>query len=132
MKVKLEEDHQRRFIKSLKAKPRKLPYKDAVSFWFMGLWYIILWGVETGVLYSFFLLLLIFSQRIWIQANLGADTKEEFFDMVANGNLKTPYIPKHPDEYYSDEGTWISWDHFLHGIFETKNNKKEDDTLDNP
>jgi len=32
MKVKLEEDHQRRFQQSLKSKPRKLPYKDAVSF----------------------------------------------------------------------------------------------------
>lgn len=32
--------------------------------------------------------------RIWVQANLGCDTKEEFDDLVANGNLRTPYIPK--------------------------------------
>jgi len=53
-------------------------------------------------------------------------------DMVANGNLRTPYIPKQPDVYYSEDGTWISWDHFLHGIFEelpwTK--KRDDDSLE--
>jgi hypothetical protein len=32
MKVKLEEDYQRRFKQSLQSKPRKLPYTDAVSF----------------------------------------------------------------------------------------------------
>lgn len=53
--------------------------------------------------------------RIWVQKNLGVDTKEEFFDLVANGNLRTPYIPKEPEKYYSDNGTWISWDHFLKG-----------------
>jgi hypothetical protein len=31
LKVKLEEDHQRKFMQSLKSKPRKLPYEDAVS-----------------------------------------------------------------------------------------------------
>ncbi len=52
-------------------------------------------------------------QRKWVQANLGVDTKEEFFDLVANGNLRTPYIPKEPEKYYTVSGTWISWDHFL-------------------
>ena len=52
---------------------------------------------------------------IWVQRNLGVDTKEEFFDFVANGNVRTPYIPKEPEKYYSDNGTWISWDHFLKG-----------------
>jgi hypothetical protein len=56
--------------------------------------------------------------RKWIQANLGASTKEEFFDLVENGNLRTPYIPKRPDEYYVETREWISWDHFLTGIFD--------------
>jgi len=51
---------------------------------------------------------------IWVQRNLGADTKEEFDDLVANGNVRTPYIPKQPETFYKDQGTWISWDHFLH------------------
>lgn len=51
--------------------------------------------------------------RRWVQANFGAETKEEFFDLVENGNLRTPYIPKDPEKYYSENGTWISWQHFL-------------------
>lgn len=56
--------------------------------------------------------------RRWIQANLGPDTKEEFLDLVENGNLRTPYIPKRPEEYYTETREWISWDHFLTGIFD--------------
>ena len=56
--------------------------------------------------------------RRWVQANLGADTKEEFRDMVANGNLRTPYIPKNPKAWYTETGDWISWDHFLTGFFD--------------
>lgn len=51
--------------------------------------------------------------RKWVQANLGPSTKEEFFDLVENGNLRSPYIPKQPEKYYSEKGTWISWEHFL-------------------
>ena len=51
--------------------------------------------------------------RRWVQYNLGPDTKEEFDDLVANGNLRTPYIPKKPEEYYTETGDWISWEHFL-------------------
>lgn len=51
--------------------------------------------------------------RRWVQKNLGPDTREEFDDLVANGNLRTPYIPKQPEEYYTATGDWISWDHFL-------------------
>jgi len=54
-----------------------------------------------------------------VQANLGADTEEEFNDLVANGNLRTPYIPKMPEKYYTETKEWISWDHFLRGIFDT-------------
>jgi hypothetical protein len=53
--------------------------------------------------------------RRWVQANLGATTKDEFKDMVANGNLRTPYIPKNPSVYYRQTGDWISWDDFLTG-----------------
>jgi hypothetical protein len=56
--------------------------------------------------------------RRFVQANLGANTKEEFFDLVANGNLRTPYIPKNPERYYTSTREWISWDHFLKGLFD--------------
>jgi len=58
--------------------------------------------------------------RRWVQANLGVDTEEEFDDLVANGNLRTPYIPKRPEEYYTNTREWISWDHFLRGIFDER------------
>ena len=56
--------------------------------------------------------------RRWIQANLGPDSKEEFYDLVENGNLRTPYIPKRPEEYYLRTREWISWEHFLTGLFD--------------
>ena len=56
--------------------------------------------------------------RLWIQANLGPNTKEEFYDLVENGNLRTPYIPKRPEEYYTRTREWISWDHFLTGLLD--------------
>ena len=51
--------------------------------------------------------------RTWVQRNLGVDTEDEFNDLVENGNLRTPYIPKRPEEYYRQSTEWISWDHFL-------------------
>ena len=51
--------------------------------------------------------------RKWVQANWAPDSKEEYEDLVANGNLRTPYIPKRPEEYYTETGDWVSWDHFL-------------------
>ena len=51
--------------------------------------------------------------RRWVQYNLGPDTKAEFDDLVNNGNLRTPYIPKSPEQYYTETGDWVSWDHFL-------------------
>jgi len=88
VRVKLEKDHKRSFLKS---RPWKLPYEDA---------------------------------RRWVQANLGADTQEDFFDLVENGNLRTPYIPKNPEDYYSATNNWISWDHFLHGLFDTDSGRE--------
>jgi len=58
--------------------------------------------------------------RRWVQANLGVDTEAEFHDLVANGNLRTPYIPKNPELYYTGTREWISWDHFLGGLFDSK------------
>lgn len=52
----------------------------------------------------------------WVQRNLDADTKEEFEDLVANGNVRTPYIPKCPEKYYKERGTWISWEQYIHTI----------------
>ena len=57
--------------------------------------------------------------RQWVQANWGVRTKEEYDDLVENGNLRTPYIPKQPEQYYTSTREWISWDHFLKGIFDT-------------
>ena len=51
--------------------------------------------------------------RRWVQGNLGCNTKEEFEDLVENGNLRTPYIPKRPEEYYTRTRDWVSWEHFL-------------------
>jgi hypothetical protein len=59
--------------------------------------------------------------RHWVQATLGPDTQEEFEDLVANGNLHTPYIPKRPEEWYTRTREWISWDHFLKGIYDNSN-----------
>jgi hypothetical protein len=56
--------------------------------------------------------------RRWVQANFGVDTQEEFDDLVANGNLRTPYIPKNPEAYYKETREWISWEHFLKGCFD--------------
>ena len=58
--------------------------------------------------------------RIWVQANLGCDTEEEFMDFVANGNLRTPYIPKQPEQYYTETREWVSWEHFLRGCFDNR------------
>jgi hypothetical protein len=59
--------------------------------------------------------------RRWVQGNLGVKTREEFEDLVENGNLRTPYIPKRPEDYYSRRKEWISWDHFLKGCFDGQN-----------
>ena len=88
VRVKLEKDHKRSFLKS---RPWKLPYEDA---------------------------------RRWVQANLGADNQADFEDLVENGNLRTPYIPKNPQEYYSTTNDWISWDHFLHGLFDSDSDRE--------
>jgi hypothetical protein len=32
--------------------------------------------------------------------------------------LRTPYIPKQPEKYYTSTREWISWDHFLKGVFD--------------
>lgn len=69
----------------------------------------------------------------WIQRNWGPKTKQEFEDLVANGNLRTPYISKRPEEYYGERGEWISWDHYLLGecksedIENTKKGKEDGD-----
>ena len=69
----------------------------------------------------------------WIQRNWAPKTKQEFEDLVANGNLRTPYISKRPEEYYGERGEWISWDHYLLGecksedIENTKKGKEDGD-----
>lgn len=51
--------------------------------------------------------------RRWVQANIGASTKEEYEDDLAMGVSRTSYIPFRAEEYYTSTGEWISWDHFL-------------------
>jgi len=51
----------------------------------------------------------------WIQRNWAPKTREEFEDLVENGNLRTPYISKRPEEYYGERGEWRGWDHYLLG-----------------
>jgi hypothetical protein len=58
--------------------------------------------------------------RQWVQCNLGAETQEEFHDLVANGNMRSPYLPKNPKVYYTGTGEWVSWEHFLTGYFEER------------
>jgi hypothetical protein len=54
--------------------------------------------------------------RQFIQRNWGPiRTRKEFEDLVLNGDLKTPYISKRPEEYYGKRGEWISWEHYLLG-----------------
>ena len=66
----------------------------------------------------------------WICKNYDISTKKEFMDLVANGQLRTPYISKDPETYYGVRGQWISWDHYL-GVGMNKkssnNNMTDDD-----
>eukprot|EP00562_Extubocellulus_spinifer_P017808 CAMPEP_0178585922 /NCGR_PEP_ID=MMETSP0697-20121206/25649_1 /TAXON_ID=265572 /ORGANISM="Extubocellulus spinifer, Strain CCMP396" /LENGTH=239 /DNA_ID=CAMNT_0020222019 /DNA_START=483 /DNA_END=1202 /DNA_ORIENTATION=- len=129
VRVKLEKDHKRSFLKS---RPWKLPYEDARRWVQANL------GADTDELVRVKLekdhkrsflksrpwKLPYEDARRWVQANLGADTQEDFFDLVENGNLRTPYIPKNPEDYYSATNNWISWDHFLHGLFDTDSGRE--------
>lgn len=52
----------------------------------------------------------------WIQHNFPhIKTKEEFEQLVSDGDLKNVYISKRPEEYYGRRGEWISWEHYLCG-----------------
>ena len=54
--------------------------------------------------------------RQFIQRNWGPiRSKKEFEDLVSNGDIRTPYISKRPEEYYGRRGEWISWEHYLLG-----------------
>jgi exonuclease I len=57
----------------------------------------------------------------WIQFNYAPQTKEEFEQLVMDGTLKNVYISKRPEEYYSERGEWISWDHYLLGKCSSSN-----------
>mmetsp|Transcript_29614 Transcript_29614/g.61663 ORF Transcript_29614/g.61663 Transcript_29614/m.61663 type:complete len:190 (+) Transcript_29614:114-683(+) len=70
------------------------------------------------------------TSRRWIQMNWAPKTKEEFFDLVANGNLRTPYISKNPEEYYGERGEWISWDHYLLGSLDDGKNETDNGKRD--
>lgn len=62
----------------------------------------------------------------WIQRNWAPETQQEFEDLVENGNLRTPYISKRPEEYYGERGEWISWDHYLLGDCSSELNRTHD------
>ena len=67
------------------------------------------------------------SQR-WVQMNWNPKTKEEFRDLVDNGNLRTPYISKDPERYYGERGEWISWDHYLLGDCDEDSELRDEST----
>jgi len=54
--------------------------------------------------------------RLWVQNNIGIETKEEWEDFLEMGYIKSSYIPNNPEEYYTLTREWISWDHFLKGM----------------
>ncbi|KAL7460794.1 hypothetical protein ACHAXS_001235 [Conticribra weissflogii] len=70
------------------------------------------------------------TSRRWIQMNWAPKSKEEFFDLVDNGNLRTPYISKNPEEYYGARGEWISWDHYLLGSLDDGKNETDNGRRD--
>mmetsp|Transcript_8526 Transcript_8526/g.12251 ORF Transcript_8526/g.12251 Transcript_8526/m.12251 type:complete len:205 (-) Transcript_8526:130-744(-) len=52
----------------------------------------------------------------WIQHNYPhIRTREEFDQLVSDGDIKNVYISKRPEEYYGRRGEWISWEHYLCG-----------------
>lgn len=60
--------------------------------------------------------------RQFIQRNWGPiRSQKEFEDLVSNGDIRTPYISKRPEEYYGRRGEWISWEHYLLGECECSN-----------
>jgi len=61
--------------------------------------------------------------RLWVQKTLGVETKEEWDDFSAMGYIKSSYIPNNPEEYYTLNRQWISWDHFLKGTIDDDDNR---------
>ena len=43
-------------------------------------------------------------------------TKEQFEQLVQDGEIRNVYISKRPEEYYGRRGEWISWEHYLTGV----------------
>jgi len=64
--------------------------------------------------------------RKWVHAFNRWSTEQEWKDWIEMGEKRNSYIPSRPDEYYTDTGDWISWDHFLgvdaEGIAEAQEN----------
>lgn len=51
--------------------------------------------------------------RKWVQAWGRWKNAKEWKEWIEMGEKRNSYIPARPDEYYSKQGKWISWDHFL-------------------
>lgn len=49
--------------------------------------------------------------RKWARAMWFTD-RDDWMGMINRGEKRNPYLPRRPDEYYSDKG-WISWADFL-------------------
>jgi hypothetical protein len=49
--------------------------------------------------------------RRWARAMWFTD-QDDWMGMLDRGEKRNPYLPRRPDEYYSDKG-WISWPDFL-------------------
>lgn len=52
--------------------------------------------------------------REWVVAWGGRwQNEKDWKDWIFEGEKRNSYIPARPDEYYTNRGEWISWDHFL-------------------
>lgn len=45
-------------------------------------------------------------QNMWLN-------RAEWYEWIAMGEGKPSLVPSDPERYYSNQGTWISWDDFL-------------------
>lgn len=43
----------------------------------------------------------------------GFKSKEEWDDWINMGEKRNPYITRNPEKYYSEQGTWRGWGHYL-------------------
>ena len=50
----------------------------------------------------------------WAQT-LGLQSKREYYEFLEMGEGLSSYVPRDPEQYYSEKGTWLGWIMFLTG-----------------